>query len=120
MDTTDWSTVTDRDLGDFLNTGLTPGSGATDPTIEQVWAYNSALREAATRGLIPDVADAGIPHFTKDGVRQFVNLALLLVDFYTKHKSTIDPLIETVFKDAMALLVNNRAALQADNQPGPN
>lgn len=54
------------------------------------------------------------------GVRQFVNLMLLALRFYDRHKSAIDLVVPVEVAAALSLLDSVSVQIQALNQPGPD
>lgn len=53
------------------------------------------------------------------GVREFVNLCIVLLHFYLRHKEDIDAAVEPGITSALDTLVANINALQDLNPPGP-
>jgi len=53
------------------------------------------------------------------GLRQYVNLQVRLIDFYSKHRAKIAPALPPDILAAMEILVGLRAAIAALNTPGP-
>jgi hypothetical protein len=53
------------------------------------------------------------------GVREYVNIMLLLLSFYGRHKNNIDDALGTELAEAMSLLLDATEIIQALNPPGP-